>query len=380
MLLICFGCFMTMQIFSQPLFTYGNEQVSKDEFIKAFNKNITKFDNKEKSLKDYLELYSTFKLKVKAAQELNLDTLGQLKYDMMNFRKRLEDDYMVDAKEALSKVNLKRNPAVKDELLFRFADSVTLIEESRKYPIAREVIFSISGYPVKVGEWLSFVKEYKQNWNVYKGESNSELLGKFIDLSATDYYRKHLEDYNPDFKYQLQAFKEGNMMFEITGKKVWNKSTSDLAALQDYYEAHKDHFLWIKSADVILINAKSYAYADYASENMKNGKDWKKIAANSEGMIQGDSGRYEIAQLPVNADSLLIEGAITDILKSKTDNGASFVKVLKVYPAGIQRSFAEAKNMVINEYQQQLEEKWMAELKTKYPVKVNQVVFQSLLK
>jgi peptidyl-prolyl cis-trans isomerase SurA len=379
-LLLCTGCLIAGYTFSQPLLTYGTNEVSKDEFIRAFNKNITHVDNKEKSMKEYLELYAKFKLKVKTAKELKLDTLEQLKYDMLNFRKRLENDYPVDAKEALAKTNFKRNPSVKDEELFRFSDSVTLITESRKYPIGKEVLFTMAGSPVKVNEWLNYVKDYKLNYEVYKGENYNELLEKFIATTVTDYFRKHMEEYNPDFKYQLQEFKEGNLFFEVMSKKVWNKSTNDQPALKGFYETNKDHFVWVESADVILVNAKYFAYADYASENMKNGQDWKKIAAESENMIQADSGRYEISQLPVKPGTKLTEGAITEIVKSKSDNGAGFIKVLKVYPARLQRSFDEAKSLVINEYQKQLEESWMSEMTKKYPVKINNAVLQSLLK
>jgi len=54
--------------------------------------------------------------------------------------------------------------------------------------------------------------------------------------------------------------------------------------------------------------------------------------------------------------------------------------VIKIYPASIQRNFDEAKSLVINEYQKQLEENWMGELTKKYPVKINTAVFESLLK
>jgi len=379
-LLLCFCCFTAMQVFSQSLFTYGSNEVSKDEFVWAFKKNIKQIEDKDKSLKAYLDLYLKFKLKVKAAKELKLDTLEQLKYDMMNFRSRLESDYIVDVKEALAKTNFKRNPAIKDDQLFRFADSVTLINESRKYPIAKETIFSVAGSAVKVSEWLNFVKEYKLNYYVYKGESYNELLKKFIDATVLEYYRKHLEDYNPDFKYQLQEFKEGNLYFEIMGKKVWNKSTSNLTDLQDFYQRNNDHFLWTESADVILVNAKSYAYADYAYQNIKDGQYWKKLVEQSEGMIQADSSRYEVSQLPIKPGTKLAVGAITEVVKSNTDNGAGFVKVIKIYPASIQRNFDEAKSLVINEYQQQLEENWTVELTKKYPVKINTAVFESLLK
>jgi peptidyl-prolyl cis-trans isomerase SurA len=379
-LLLCAGCLVAGHIFSQPLFTYGTNEVSKDEFIRAFNRNITQADNKEKLLREYLELYAKFKLKVKTARELKLDTLDQLKYDMMNFRKRLENDFPVDVKEALTKTHFKRNIAIKDQELFRFSDSVTLIKESRKYPIAKEVLFTIANTPVKVNEWLNYVKDYKLNYEVYKGESYSELLDKFIAVTVTDYYRNHLEDYNPDFKYQLQEFKEGNLFYEVMGRKVWNKSTSDMAVLKGYYETNKEHFVWVQSADVILVNAKYYAYADYASENMKNGMDIRKITTESEGMIQADSGRFEIAQLPIKPGTKLTEGAITEIVKNESDNGAGFVKVLKIYPPRLQRNFDEAKSLVINEYQKQLEESWMSEMTKKYPVRINNAVLQSLLK
>ncbi len=380
LLLMCFGCFIAMHIFSQSLFTYGTNQVNKDEFIRAYNKNTTQPDNREKALREYLELYSKFKLKVIAAKELKLDTLEQLKYDMMNFRNRLENDFLIDTKEILVKIKYKKNPAVNDELLCLYADSAAYSKENLKYPIAKEVVFSIAGNPVKAAEWLNFAKEYKLNKDLYKDESNKALLEKFINTTAITYYRKHLEEYNDDFKYQMEEFKEGNLFFEIMEKKVWNKSSNDPVALKEYYNANKDHFLWVESADVILINARSYAYADYASENMKKGKYWQSIAEASEGMIQGDSARYEIAQLPIKPRTKLTEGSILEIVRNNADNSASFVKVLKIYPAKLQRNFDEAKSLVINEYQKQLEDNWMNELVKKYPVRVNTTVFQSLLK
>jgi peptidyl-prolyl cis-trans isomerase SurA len=49
-----------------------------------------------------------------------------------------------------------------------------------------------------------------------------------------------------------------------------------------------------------------------------------------------------------------------------------------VYNEPGQRSFEEARGMVISDYQQVLEDKWIAELKKKYLVKVNEAVFQSI--
>jgi peptidyl-prolyl cis-trans isomerase SurA len=380
LLLICIGACATANIFAQSLFTYGNIEVSKDEFMRAFSKNMSADVNKEQSLKDYLQLYTTFKQKVAAAKEMKLDTVASLKYDMMNFRNRLENDYTPDVKEIFAKTGYKKNTLVMDEMLYLYADSAAYSQSNRQWPVANENIFSLGNTMIKGSEWLLFAKEYKLNKDLYKGESNKELLEKFINITATNYYRRHLEEYNADFKYEMQEFKEGNLLYEVMGKRVWNKSSGDQASLKQFYEANKEKFVWNESALVVLINAKSYAYADYAYENMTNGISWKLIAEQSEGTIQGDSSRYELTQLPIKKGTELKEGTILGIVKNNFDEGASFVKVIKLYPAGIQRSYEEARSLVINEYQKQLEENWMKEVVAKYPVKVNNIVFQSLLK
>src|ERR1700741_902695 len=86
----------TANAFSQTLFTYGSNTVSKDEFLKAYNKNKTPVTDKEKSLRAYLDLYTNFKLKVKAAREIRLDTLQQIKNDVENFRQQIQDNYVGD--------------------------------------------------------------------------------------------------------------------------------------------------------------------------------------------------------------------------------------------------------------------------------------------
>jgi peptidyl-prolyl cis-trans isomerase SurA len=52
--------------------------------------------------------------------------------------------------------------------------------------------------------------------------------------------------------------------------------------------------------------------------------------------------------------------------------------VLNVYNKPAQRSFDEARGLVINDYQAVLEGKWIKALKKKYRVKVNEKLLQTL--
>lgn len=278
------------------------------------------------------------------------------------------------------KTNYKRNEAVKENTLFQYADSVAENKEVGNYPINNKTIFAFSKQQVKGSDWLNFVKDYKLNQDVYKGENNSELFEKYINTATTEYYRNHLEEYNPDFKYQLQEFRDGNMLFEIMERNVWSKATSDSLGLINFYNTKKSKYLWAESAEAIIVNAPNAIEIYPAIDSLSKGVNWRKLTDENQNKLQIDSGRFEISQLQLPENTTIKEGIITKPLINKPDNNASALKILKLYPAGQQRSFEDAKGLVINDYQEFLENQWIEELRKKYPIKVNEPVLKSLLK
>ena len=70
--------------------------VSKEEFLRAYNKNNTSTNNTEKAYRDYLDLYTRFKLKVQAAYDAKLDTLSAQATELTNFRSQIVDGFMND--------------------------------------------------------------------------------------------------------------------------------------------------------------------------------------------------------------------------------------------------------------------------------------------
>ena len=308
------------------------------------------------------------------------------RYDLK--QKILLDSRMGMAKEAFTKtivkqVAYKRNSLVKNTELFRYADSIVANPpslETKKFPISNKVIYSSSKSNITGNEWLAFVRDYKMNPELYKAETNEALLEKFVSVKSMEYYRKHLEDYSPEFRFQMEEFKEGNLLFEIMERKVWSNAANDIAGLKKYYNEHKSKYLWAASADMLIFSCSGKKSAESSVAALNMGKDWKKIAEESSNTVQSDSGRYELVQIALPATVTPKDGLITPIIENPTDGTAGFIKILKLHNAGDQRTFEEAKGLVINDYQNILEEKWIAELKKKYPVKVDEKVFQSLLK
>ena len=147
-----------------------------------------------------------------------------------------------------------------------------------------------------------------------------------------------------------------------------------------YYTENKGKYLWAESANIILFNCASKTVADEVRADLLKGKDWRKIAEESNNNIQTDSGRFEISQIPIKIDAKMAKGTVSETVVNPVDGNTSFIKLVGYFAANLQRNFDEARGLVINDYQNILEEKWINELKKKYTVKINEAVFQLLLK
>ncbi len=101
-LTLLFGIF-TLSLFSQNadpvLLQVANEKVTKNEFIKVFEKNNTKSEKPDnKALEEYLDLYINFRLKVTEAKNLGMDTAKSFRDELAGYRKQLAQPYLTDSK------------------------------------------------------------------------------------------------------------------------------------------------------------------------------------------------------------------------------------------------------------------------------------------
>ncbi len=88
------------------MLSIANESITKGEFIKVYQKNNIKGEAIERqSLEEYLDLYINFRLKVKEAEALGMDTIKSFRDELASYRRQLAAPYLVDdkANEALSR-------------------------------------------------------------------------------------------------------------------------------------------------------------------------------------------------------------------------------------------------------------------------------------
>ena len=224
---------------------------------------------------------------------------------------------------------------------------------------------------------MQYVRNVKNAYAAHASQTHDELYKSYVSVAALENYKNRLANFNPEFKYQVQEFKDGNMLFEVMEREVWSKASADSVGLEKYYNEHKTKYRWNASADAVLFSCANATAAKAAMEEISKGEKWNDLVKdNSE--VQADSARYELSQIPVKEKTNFTEGLVTAPVANSGDGTTIFSLIIKTYPENEQRSFADARGLVINDYQNFLEKKWIEDLKKKYPIKVNEKVFLSI--
>ncbi|MBL7923585.1 MAG: peptidylprolyl isomerase [Bacteroidia bacterium] len=78
------------------LMTIAGEQINRSEFDRVFRKNNRDSVFTEASVREYLDLYINYKLKVKEAETMQMDTSENFKSELAGYKKQLAQPYLTD--------------------------------------------------------------------------------------------------------------------------------------------------------------------------------------------------------------------------------------------------------------------------------------------
>jgi peptidyl-prolyl cis-trans isomerase SurA len=270
-----------------------------------------------------------------------------------------------------------------EQALWAWADS--MMDHKPMTAQARSIgnntpLFSIGETTYTAGDWLSFALSNRYRKDGSGIMPHEMVRDEFQRTSMVNYYRDHLEEFNPEFKAQMNEFRDGNLFFEIMQNEIWNKAQMDTAALASHYTANSQKYMWEKSVDAILFFCSDETAAKLAHAEMKKDPmSWRSVVEKNAERVVADSSRFEFEQIPNLGKINPKAGMLTDPFINETDKSASFAYILRVNDKPLQRSFSEARGMVINDYQAILEEQWNKKLREKYPVRINDQVFATIL-
>ncbi len=195
-----------------------------------------------------------------------------------------------------------------------------------------------------------------------------------------EYYEEHLEEDNQDFANIVEEYRDGLLLFDLMDSKIWNASKSDSVGLKKFYEANKNKYLQNETYKVVKASSSKQEVIDRVKKLLKQKKSVEEVKKemnkgdtvlvifSEDEFVKGEQG------LPENF--VAKEGEVSIFEEEKY---VTLIMVKEILPSRI-KSFEEIKGEVINDFQEDMEQKWLNELKGKYQVEVNKKTLKKVKK
>ncbi|MBN2520980.1 MAG: peptidylprolyl isomerase, partial [Bacteroidales bacterium] len=324
---------------------------------------------------------------IKLIEKQPIPTFKEVKDDL---RKKIDRDVRSANREIYFINSLKKEynfeefPEVKEDF-YNYVDS-TIYQELKNYKIDAElnkVMFKFDTVEVLQSDFYEFMLN-----NVYKKPIVSipalidGVYDRFVTQTLKEYERSILPYKYPDFKYLLEEYHDGILLFELTDQMVWSKAVEDTIGLKEFYNKNKNNYLWpdrVLASKFICNNKET---ADKVMELLIKNQKKKKMSdeqilnkINSDTtLLSIETGKFAKGQDQI-IDSLKWEKSISSIIEKDDEFIIVQIKdLVKPEPKSLQ----ESRGLVIADYQEYLEEKWIQELRNKYTIEINQEVLATI--
>lgn len=281
------------------------------------------------------------------------------------------DERMQTAKASIQK-NLRKtygyaeNAEVKKQVL-AMADS-SLQQAKWKKPtsnLADQTLFSLGTKQVLVRECFDFVVANQKQNKLAPTIYFNQLFENFVNARIEVEVEEKLMSTNPDYRYLSNEYYEGILLFDIMEKEVWNKASEDSVGQQAFYIANPGKYKADERAEAHIYRSSKANVLDTLQQLLEQKSKTPDEFIKKSG-IRLEKGKFEKTERPVFSSIDWSPG----IHRAELDGNYYLVQIESILPAG-DRTFDEARGLLISDYQTHLENEWLKVLEKKYAVKIN---------
>ncbi len=444
------------------IMTVNGKPVLKSEFEYSYNKNNSEGVIDKKTVREYVDLFINYKLKVEAALDAKLDTMKSFQDEFKMYRDQqirpsfvTDDDMEAEAKKVyqntkdqigpnglvmpahiLIQVNQKAEEAEKAKAKERidsiygalkagadFAEMATKFSQdpgsARKGgtlpwigPNQTVKEFEDVAYSLQVGQ-MSEPFESPFGYHIILMKDRKQLepydslrtnIMKFLEArNARDHVAKTIIDSvakqrgittdelmderteqlcanDIELKNLVREYHDGLLLFEISNQTIWDKAAKDSLALANYFKKNKKKYKWDEPRYKGMVFHVKVPEDVEAVKNSVKGLAFEKWAERLRTTFNNDSViRIRVEKgIFKRGDNAYIDKLVFH--KDTTTRQVKNYPIDDVYGKLIKKpeNFEDVRGQVTADYQDMLEKQWVAELRKKYAVKVDEAVLATV--
>ena len=317
-------------------------------------------------------------------KRLAYEPIGELSSMRYELKNKIQKDSR-SAKTKSSFINkLKREYdfklKYKEDIFIDLFNSETDTLDLSKLKKANKVLFSFSDKKFTNMDFGIYLSKTVKN-KATKSDKNSinKALKNYINFKLIEYEKGQLEVKYPDFKALVKEYRDGILLFEISDQKIWTKAIKDTTGLREYYELNSEKWTWPLRARVEIFSSSQKEIINQAFDLKKENK----IASDSIVKLANST-----SPLNLSFEKGILQVEDHDVLSNfKTSLGISDVKTIDGKSTFIfiseliepsPKKLNEAEGLIVSDFQEYLETKWLEEMQQKHKIEVNFDVLYSI--
>lgn len=295
-----------------------------------------------------------------------------------------------------------KNSAVKGGELSWIAKGMTLKEfEDAAWNLEKgqmsEPVLSPAG-------WHIVLQKDKGNFYSYESQRNDIL--KFIDMRGLrekiidnkldslskaenttsekilEAKRIEMEAADSDLKNLIREYHDGLLLYEISNRTVWEKAATDTVGLENYFKKNKKNYKWDEP------RFKGIAYHVKEQADVKAVKDAVKKLPFGKWADKLRTTFNNDSVLRIRVEKGLFKKGDNALVDREVFGVDTVAKPMKDYPIDAvfgkkltaPKEMSDVRAQVLADYQDMLEKEWVAQLRRKFTVEVDETVLKTVNK
>lgn len=247
----------------------------------------------------------------------------------------------------------------------------------------RDGLFSLLDSVYTSEQFVLFVNNTKSKAGTgHPSVKINRLYNLFVEDKLIAYEKAHLEFKYEDYRHLMKEYREGILLFEIMENEVWSRSGKDSVGLSSFYYDNLENYKVNETASLItfevgkesevqrlidkltiltndttlgLENVKELVLKDFPDVGIENIGNFTNKDPEWVDAIKNGPGAY-----PIN-----------------DNDNRKVIFVMNYKPESVSK-LNDIKGLVISDYQDYLDRRWIESLRSKYKIKVNKSELKKL--
>jgi len=263
-------------------------------------------------------------------------------------------------------------------------------KDGNRFNLLDMELFRLGNDDYTVEDFALYLQTNRRVMNMDMAAAYEAEYQAWVSQSCVENQNEHLDERSAEFRDIYQEYREGILMFNRMQELVWDKANNDSTGLAQFFNANRADYRW---------NDRYHVDIYYCSD----AKMMKTVAKQVKKGIQADSllrmhtknnplgFNYRMGYYQWSDTGMVPNPAVLNTLfaNSSYSSQTGIIKMNQIgedwvvvnlhgfLPAG-PKELSECRGPVTSRYQEELEQRWMDDLESRYDVSINYDTVEAL--